>query len=90
MKIVEYQNAEGHITIRGETSDCVYDRIEVGTDGNCGYALFGPNIQEGEVAFVPIDLTMLNAGAERTAWGEALYLLRAQLGHPLPYFVRGN
>lgn len=30
------------------------ERAELGVDGNCGYALLGENIQEGEAEFEPI------------------------------------
>jgi hypothetical protein len=30
------------------------NRAELGIDGNCGFALLGPNIQEGECEFEPI------------------------------------
>jgi hypothetical protein len=31
-----------------------YGRAELGIDGNCGFALIGPNLQEGEAEFVEI------------------------------------
>jgi cytochrome c2 len=31
-----------------------YERAELGIDGNCGFALLGPDIQEGEAEFVEI------------------------------------
>ena len=31
------------------------DRVLIGVDGNAGFALLGPNIQEGEAEFVTID-----------------------------------
>lgn len=31
-----------------------YGRAELGIDGNCGFALLGPNLQEGEAEFVEI------------------------------------
>ena len=31
-----------------------YSRAELGIDGNCGFALIGPNLQEGEAEFVEI------------------------------------
>ena len=31
------------------------ERAELGVDGNCGFALLGENIQEGEVEFEPIE-----------------------------------
>lgn len=30
------------------------ERAELGIDGNCGFALLGPNLQEGEAEFVEI------------------------------------
>jgi hypothetical protein len=67
----------------------IYERAEVGVDGNCGYALLGPNIQEGEAEFVDIkkhDDPGINA--ERHAWGHALHNLRKRLDLPnLSYFI---
>ena len=65
-------------------------RALIGIDENCGFALLGPNIQEGEVEFVEIDATEPEEGnryystewreaAERAA-SEALAALRARLG----------
>lgn len=31
------------------------DRAELGIDGNCGFALLGPDLQEGEAEFVEIE-----------------------------------
>lgn len=31
-----------------------YERAQLGIDGNCGFALLGPNLQEGEAEFVEI------------------------------------
>ncbi len=32
----------------------IQDRAELGIDGNCGFALIGENLQEGEAEFVEI------------------------------------
>lgn len=65
-----------------------YRRAEVGVDGNCGYALLGPNIQEGEAEFVEMPNISEHPDPERYAWGKALYMLRKRLGLPqLSYFI---
>jgi hypothetical protein len=66
-----------------------YNRAEVGIDGNCGYALLGPNIQAGEAEFVEIKHHEDPAiNPERHAWGHALHKLRKRLELPnLSYFI---
>jgi len=39
----------------GDDSDRI-ERAELGVDGNCGFALLGKDLQEGEAEFVEIDL----------------------------------
>lgn len=34
------------------------NRAELGVDGNCGFAILGENLQEGEAEFVEIDLPL--------------------------------
>lgn len=34
----------------------IMERAELGVDGNAGFALLGPDLQEGEAEFVTIDL----------------------------------
>lgn len=68
-----------------------WGRAKVGVDGNCGYALLGENLQEGEAEFVEIDRndhTLSANRQERKAWGEALRKLEERLGSgPLRYEV---
>ena len=71
----------------------VTQRAELGIDGNCGYALLGVNIQEGEVEFVEIptakpdaDSSFMRPKGEEAAklWAckEALRKLRERLNMP--------
>ncbi len=67
-----------------------YNRAELGIDGNAGYALLGPNIQEGEAEFVTVvqaDDELLSS-AEMRAAKLALARLRGRLGMPnLSYYL---
>jgi hypothetical protein len=58
-----------------------YVRAELGIDGNAGYALLGPNIQEGESEFVLIEQSddELLSHAEMRAAKQALAKLGARL-----------
>lgn len=56
-----------------------YDRAELGIDGNCGFALLGPDIQSGEAEFVEIEEPVTLAG-ELSACKKALRQLRDRLG----------
>ena len=67
-----------------------YERAELGIDGNAGYALLGPNIQEGEAEFVTVvqDNSELLSSAEMRAAKLALAHLRGRLGQPdLSYYL---
>jgi hypothetical protein len=59
------------------------ERAELGVDGNCGFALLGPNIQEGEAEFEEI------RGADDTlkAINRAYQRLKARIGRPISYFL---
>jgi len=66
------------------------NRAELGVDGNCGFALLGENIQEGEAEFVevvklkdePLHI------AESRAATKAFNRLKERLGRPdLSYFI---
>lgn len=63
------------------------ERASIGIDGNCGYALLGDNIQEGEAEFVEVP----NPGGrieQMIAAKAALARLRERLGMPrLSYFL---
>lgn len=67
-------------------------RAELGVDGNCGFALVGPNIQEGECEFEEIRATELNpdpnsTGAKKQAIDRAYRRLKARLDYPISYFI---
>lgn len=67
-----------------------WGRAKVGVDGNCGYALLGADLQEGEAEFVEIKREENESiyRAERRAWGAALKKLEERLGSgPLRYEV---
>ena len=58
------------------------ERAELGIDGNCGFALLGENIQEGEAEFVEINYSNKSRAqyeAERAAAGKAYRQLKARL-----------
>lgn len=68
------------------------ERAELGIDGNCGFALLGENIQEGEVEFEEIRATKLNPdptsdGAKKQAINRAYQRLKNRLGRPISYFL---
>lgn len=69
------------------------DRAELGVDGNCAFALLGPNIQEGEAEFVEIQSRdMRGSGpwcdAARAASGVAYRRLKARLSpREFSYFI---
>ncbi len=68
----------------------IYVRAELGIDGNAGYALLGPNIQEGEAEFVNVIQVgnELLSHAEMRAAKRAFNLLKARLGQPeLSYYL---
>jgi hypothetical protein len=67
------------------------ERVELGVDGNCGFALLGVNIQEGEaefVEFVEFDdspdygTNEELLGRKLSACKEALAKLRKRLNRP--------
>ena len=66
-----------------------WGRAKVGLDGNCGYALLGDNLHDGEAEFVEIEgWPNPTYGQERAAWGKALRKLEERLGTgPLRYEV---
>jgi hypothetical protein len=65
-------------------------RAELGIDGNCGFALLGENIQDGEAEFVEV-VQMKDEPlhiAESRAATKAYNQLKARLGLPhLSYFI---
>lgn len=89
MLIERYANKDGTMCVRASDGNYVYERVEVGVDGDCGYALLGPNIQEGECEFVKIEASdNPTFNADRAAWGIALSRLRDRLGGYIPYFIK--
>lgn len=58
------------------------DRAELGIDGNCGFALLGQNIQDGEAEFAEIPKWDNRHHAELAACKQALRQLRDRLGRP--------
>ncbi len=62
------------------------ERAELGIDGNCGFALLGENIQEGEAEFVEIGPAN-DLYARLLAPKQALKKLKLRLNKPeLSYF----
>lgn len=60
-----------------------YGRAQLGIDGNCGFALLGGDLQEGEAEFEEITSTCSELGAPK----KALQKLRDRLGLPdLSYY----
>ena len=57
-------------------------RAVLGIDGNCGFALLGENLQEGEAEFEPVVPIgdELNSSAELRACRIALTRLKKRLG----------
>lgn len=68
------------------------ERVELGMDGNCGFALLGENIQEGECEFEEVRGTELHPdptseGAKLQAINRAYTRLKARVGRPISYFL---
>ncbi len=66
------------------------ERAALMMDGNCGCALLGPNIQEGEVEFeeVVYDPAQTRISCERKAINRAFRKLKQRLNMPdLSYFI---
>lgn len=75
------------------------ERAELGVDGNCGFALLGENIQEGEAEFVEIALPLERSkdpyryrsaewcNAAQAASSLAFIALKLRLGRPLSYYI---
>lgn len=63
------------------------ERAELGIDGNCGFALLGENIQEGDVEFVEIEYDCEDIGfIQRRAATKAYRKLKER--HPnISYFL---
>lgn len=75
------------------------ERAELGIDGNCGFALLGENIQEGEAEFVEISLPLERSedpyryrsaewcNAAQAAASLAFIALKLRLGRPISYYL---
>jgi hypothetical protein len=68
------------------------ERAELGIDGNCGFALLGENIQEGEAEFVEIseapDSLVMQSDREKWAAKRAFQKLQQRLvNREFSYFL---
>lgn len=68
------------------------ERAELGVDGNCGFALLGENIQEGEAEFEPIKDFGLHCHREqrrqaKLAINRAFTRLKARIDRPISYYL---
>lgn len=73
------------------------ERAGLGMDGNCGFALLGPDLQAGEAEFEEVCGTELHPdpssdGAKRQAINRAFSRLKRRLrgqynGKPISYFL---
>ena len=74
-----------------ERTDAVREiaRAVLSLDGDCGCALLGVNLQEGEAEFVKVDYStsMPDWRAERAAAFRALIKLRERLGIEITYAI---
>jgi hypothetical protein len=70
--------------------DMAIERAELGIDGNCGFALIGENLQEGEAEFEEF------AGDPKTSEGmrqaklainRAYQRLKGRIGRPISYYL---
>lgn len=64
------------------------ERAVLGIDGNCGFALLGRNIQEGEAEFEEFagDVrTSEGRQAAKRAINKAYQRLKLRVGHPISY-----
>ena len=75
-------------TVSSERLLAAYGRAELGIDGNCGYALLGPDLQQGEAEFWEIKQPNTNETlAQCFACRIALQRLRDRLNLPqLSYY----
>lgn len=66
------------------------ERAELGIDGNCGFALVGPNLQEGEAEFeefVGNPATSEGARNAKFAINRAYQSLKSRIGRPISYYI---
>lgn len=64
-----------------EPTETEYGRAQLGIDGNCGFALLGENLQEGEAEFAEIQRGR-EPDNQLAACKEALRKLRERLNLP--------
>jgi hypothetical protein len=63
------------------------ERAELGIDGNCGFALLGKDLQEGEAEFFEIDENMDELSGQLHAAKRAWMKLKTRLKDPdLSYY----
>lgn len=66
------------------------ERAELGVDGNCGFALIGPDLQVGEAEFEEFagDMrTSEGARQAKLAINRAYQRLKAKLGRLISYYI---
>jgi hypothetical protein len=72
------------------------DRALLGTDGNCGFALLGSNIQEGEAEFEPIEgysggpWNSVTARSAEIAIHRAYKRLQERIDYPISYALHDS
>lgn len=64
-------------------------RIELGIDGDQGYALLGSNLQEGEAEFVSLESCKNSQNPKILAMGIALKNLKKRLDIELDFYIKG-
>ena len=96
------EKKQGRFT-RGRIMALSENTAVLNIDGNCGFALIGRNIQEGECAFVCVDgfhESVLNEDgsvdpyqlkkAEKWAMSQALRNLKKRLGYSFGYYIEAD
>lgn len=66
------------------------ERAELGVDGNCGFALLGANLQEGEAEFEEFTgdvRTSEGAAQAKRAINRAYQRLKARIDRPISYYI---
>lgn len=66
------------------------ERAQLGVDGNCGFALLGENLQEGEAEFEQFigDVrTSEGTRQAKLAINRAFRRLKARIGRPISYYL---
>jgi len=68
-----------------EIDGILYERAALGVDGNCAFALLGPNIQEGEAEFVELPENP-SSDQIRICCSQAWRTLKARLNQDFSYY----